>query len=343
MSFRRRWLPIVLAGLFIWAMVTAAAVSDTWELLFPEAAAILCGAWIQPAQAWNVDRPRMLALMAIGSVAGVAMNLWLPAPLVVKAPLGFAFVALTMHVFAADMTPMVSAVVLPLLLGTTDWLYPVAVVVIVMLICAGQVILEHLGLREPIAYTPLRLPAGEALRSWGRRLAVFCVLALPAYALRQPFFAVPPLLVVYTELSRPDNNLRRRPLRGIGVLVCAALIGAGARAAADALAAAGWGNLGYIAVTPVAYALLVVAWDRFRTWLPPAGAVVLLALLAPVSVPVLYALEAPVGACVWVAAALFCFKGASPEEQDDPTHPARRTPDSRFTLALDAIKSENKD
>ncbi|MEE1274291.1 MAG: hypothetical protein UHI81_07295, partial [Olegusella sp.] len=143
--------------------------------------------------------------------------------------------------------------------------------------------------------------------------------------------------------SRPDNNLRRRPLRGIGVLVCAALIGAGARAAAVALAAAGWGNLGYIAVTPVAYALLVVAWDRFRTWLPPAGAVILLALLAPVPVPVLYALEASVGACVWVAAALFCFKGASPEEQDDPTHPARRAPDSQFTLALDAIKSKNKD
>ena len=116
----------------------------------------------------------------------------------------------------------------------------------------------------------------------------------------------------------------------------------GSDTTAVALAAAGWGSLGYVAVTPVAYTLLVVAWDRFRTWLPPAGAVVLLALLAPVPVPALYALEASVGACVWVAAALLCFKGASPEEQDDSTHPAQRTPDSKFAFALDAIKNENK-
>lgn len=321
MSLRRRWLPILLAGLFVWAMVAAAALTGYGELLFPETAAILCGAWIQPSQAWDVDRPRMVALMAIGSIAGVAANLWLPVPLVVKAPLGFVFVAAVMRAFGADMTPMVSAVILPLLLGTTDWLYPAAVVVIVLLVCAGQVALEHMGLREHIDFAPVRQPAPVAAREWGLRLLVFCLLALPAYALHQPFFAVPPLLVAFTELSRTTNSLRRRAPQAAGVLAVAAVIGALARWAADALAAAGMGPLGYVVVAPVAYLALVLDWDLFRTWMPPAGAVVLLALLAPVPQPALYAIEAAVGACIWVAAALFFFPGASSDEPTDPTHP----------------------
>lgn len=295
-------------------MVAVAALTGRWEVLFPETTAILCGAWIQPQQAWDVDRPRMLALMGAGSVAGVAANLWLPVPLVVRAPLGFAFVAAVMRALGADMTPMLSAVILPMLLGTTDWLYPIAVVAITCLICLGQVALERLGLREPIRFAPFRQPAAVALSGWGRRLLVFCLLALPAYALGQPFFAVPPLLVAFTELTRPTNSLRSRPLQGIGVLVAAALIGATARWAADALAASGLGPWGYVWVTPAAYLLLVLAWDRLRTWLPPAGAVVLLALLAPVPNPAVYAVEVSAGACLWVAAALLCFKGPSPQE-----------------------------
>ena len=81
----------------------------------------------------------MLALMCAGAVFGTAVNLLLPWPLWLRAPLGFLFCATLMNVAGADMTPVLSAAILPMVLGTREWAYPVAVAVLVSLVCAGQV------------------------------------------------------------------------------------------------------------------------------------------------------------------------------------------------------------
>ena len=321
MSLRRRWLPILLAGVFVMAMVAAAGALRCPEVLFPETAAILCGAWIQPKQAWNVNRPRMLALMTTGAVFGLVMNLAFPGiPLPLRAVIGYAFCALCMNVAGADMTPMLSAAILPMLLGTDSWAYPVSVFVLVALVEAGQVALEHVGLREPIEYHPFRLPTKQALASWARRLGVFALFAVPAYATGNLFLAVPPLLVAYTELTRPDFTLRLRPWRAWAVLALAGVIGTLAR---DAVALLGMPSP---LVAAFAFAALVVAWNGLRTWMPPAGAVVLLAFLVPWSSPWLYAAEVALGAAVWVAAALVLFPDIRPTFADKDEDPIADAP-----------------
>ncbi len=306
MSFRRRWFPILLSGIFVVAMVTTSDALGCPEVLFPEMTAILCGAWIQPAQAWNVDRSRMLLLMCAGALFGVASNLFLPWPVYLRAPIGFVFCAALMNAVGADMTPMLSATILPMLLNTTEWTYPLAVLVLVSVVLAGQVVLERIGLREPIDYHVFCTPPRETLLGWGRRLAVFSLLACPAYATGNFFLAVPPLLVAFTELTRPDMTLRLRPVRAWAALAIASLIGTLARSALVVLGAP-------VAVCALfAYALLILMWDRLRTWLPPAGAVVLLALLAPWPNAWLYPVEVTIGAAVWVAAALLLFPGIRP-------------------------------
>ncbi|SES71301.1 hypothetical protein SAMN05216348_10243 [Olsenella sp. KH3B4] len=321
MSFQKRWLPILLAGVFVVAMVGASVLTGSPEVLFPEMTAILCGAWIQPRQAWNVNRPRMLALMTAGAVFGLVMNLAFPGiPLPVRAVIGYAFCALCMNVVGADMTPMLSAAILPMLLGTDSWVYPVAVFVLVALVELGQVALERAGLREPIDYQPFRLPAKKALASWTRRLVVFALFAAPAYATGNPFLAVPPLLVAYTELTRPDFTLRLRPWRAWAVLAVAGVIGTLARNAVVTL------GLPSPLVAAFAFAALVLAWNGLRTWLPPAGAVVLLAFLVPWQNPWIYAVEVALGAAVWVTAALLLFPGIRPTRADKDTSSASNTP-----------------
>ena len=164
MSIRERWLPICLAGAFVCLMALASQLTGCDEILFPETAAILCGAWVQPHQAWNVDRPRMMLLMGSGAIMGLCLNLLVPGPIWARAVLGYACCALAMNGLGADMTPMVSAVILPVLLGTRDWAYPVTVIVLVGVICLGQMALERWGLRERIDFKPLRppRPAGAA-------------------------------------------------------------------------------------------------------------------------------------------------------------------------------------
>ena len=321
MSFQKRWLPILLAGLFVVAMVGASVLTGSPEVLFPEMTAILCGAWIQPKQAWNVNRPRMLALMTTGAVFGLVMNLAFPGiPLPLRAVIGYAFCALCMNVAGADMTPMLSAAILPMLLGTDSWAYPVSVFVLVALVEAGQVALEHVGLREPIEYHPFSLSTKQALASWARRLGVFALFAVPAYATGNLFLAVPPLLVAYTELTRPDFTLRLRPWRAWAVLALAGVIGTLAR---DAVALLGMPSPLVAAFT---FAALVLAWNGLRTCMPPSGAVVLLAFLVPWSSPWLYAAEVALGAAVWVAAALLLFPGIRPTFADKDEDPIADAP-----------------
>ena len=296
MTLRQRWLPILLSGIFVVAMAAVSDIASCSEILFPEITAIVCGAWIQPHQAWNIDRPRMLLLMGV------------------RAVLGYAFCALMMNIVAADMTPMLSAAILPVLLGTREWVYPVAVIVLVSLVCLGQIALEHAGLREPLDYHPFRLPKDQAFTSWMKRLAVFAAISAPAYFLNQPFFAVPPLLVAYTELTRPDFTLRLRPWKGWCALAGAAMTGSLARAAVEA------GVLPLELALALAFVGLILIWNGLRCWLPPAGAGLLLAFLVPYHGPLMYGLEAAAGAAVWVAVAIWGFDGIRPSRE---THEER--------------------
>lgn len=311
MTARDRWLPILLSGIFVVIMCALAQALSCDEILFPETCAILCGAWMQPRQAWNVDRPRMFVLMTSGAVAGVLINLAIPGPVWGRAVLGYAFAALAMCLLGADMTPMLSAVILPVLLGTTSWLYPLAVAAIVALIEMGQVLLERAGLREPISYQTLREPPIKALRTWGMRLAVFALLSAPAYFSGNPFFAVPPLLVAYTELTRPDMTLRMRPLRGWASLALAAAIGSMGRNAVETL------GVPLPLAAGVCFVLLVLVWNCLHVWLPPAGAALLLAFVVPYRGPITYALEVAAGAAVWVAVAIYAFPGIRPHDSPD--------------------------
>lgn len=305
MNMRRRWLPLALSGALVLAMVGAAQASGLNELLFPEALALLCGAWMLPRQAWNVDRPRMFALMVAGAVLGLCLNRLLDANVWIRAVLGYAFCAAAMALVGTDMTPMLSATILPILLGTTSWVYPVAVAALVALVAWGQMALERLGLREVVRFAPHRQPWRGALRSWGPRIAVFSLISAPFYLAGAKLFCVPPLVVAFTSLTNPDLPLRSHPACAWASLALAAVIGGFGRTVVEEA------NLPLLVIVAVCYVLQVLSWSLLGTWLPPAGAVLLLAFIVPYAGPFTYVLEVSVGAALWVGVAML-FPGIHP-------------------------------
>lgn len=122
----------ILSGCLLCIMTGAAGLTGNAELIFPEAAALVCGAWLRRVQPWNIDRGKMEFLMILGAFAGIALNRWLPGPLWVRAAAGYVLVMLAFHFSDSSMAPMVSAVILPVMLGTKDILYPVTVTVIIL-------------------------------------------------------------------------------------------------------------------------------------------------------------------------------------------------------------------
>ncbi|MGI6112018.1 MAG: hypothetical protein ACOYBK_07155 [Bilifractor sp.] len=307
LSFSSRKGPVILSGILAVLMVFVSEFLHSSEILFPEVCAILCGAWIMPRQAWNVDRKRMFLLMSTGAVFGVVINLSLASwPLAARAPLGFAFCAVMMMLTGAEMAPMFSAAVLPMLLSTDTPVYPIAVCTLIALIMIGQILLERHQIREPIHFRKNNLTK-ETARSWLLRCAVLCAIACPLYAAGMSFMAVPPLLVAFVELTHTDSPLRTKPVRTWLCLTLASLTGAVARNAVEA------GMISKTLAAAIGFVVLIAVWDRLHVWFPPAGAILFLALLAPWQNAWVYPLETAVGAAIWIAAALLIFRNREEE------------------------------
>jgi hypothetical protein len=296
-------------------MCATADLTGCDEILFPEMAAVLCGAWMQPRQAWNVSRPLMVALMAAGATFGVVANLVVPGPPWARSLLSFAFCATALATVGCDMTPMFSAAILPVLLGTTSPAYPLAVTAMVGLVAVGQLVMERLGWRERTAFAPRRLPVARSLAQWGLRLALFAALSAIPYLTQNVYFAVPPLVVAFTAFARKDYTLRLRPWRGWMALSGAAVVGIGCRTLVEE------GGMPLPLSAAVLFCGIVWVWNAARAWLPPAGAVALLAMLVPYQGPWLYPLEVAFGAAVWIAAAMLFFPGLKPGDGSDARRP----------------------
>lgn len=126
------------ALLMILLMIGAAELLMEREIIFPEMAALTIGMWIVDKRVWQVSRASMVALMILGAVTGVCIVRYSPFPLLVNLAFAFIFTAVCLTLFRATLVPQISACMLPVLLGTESWVYPVAVLVMSVIVVGGQ-------------------------------------------------------------------------------------------------------------------------------------------------------------------------------------------------------------
>ena len=126
------------ALLMILLMIGVAELLMEREIIFPEMAALTIGMWIVDKRVWQVSRVSMVALMILGAVAGVCIVCYSPFPLLVNLAFAFIFAAICLTLFRATLVPQISACMLPVLLGTESWVYPVAVLVMSVIVVVGQ-------------------------------------------------------------------------------------------------------------------------------------------------------------------------------------------------------------
>lgn len=195
------------------------------EIIFPEMAALTIGMWIVDKRVWQVSRASMVALMILGAVAGVCIVRYSPFPLLVNLAFAFIFAAICLTLFRATLVPQISACMLPVLLGTESWVYPVAVLVMSVIVVGGQWGMEKVGLRERVTYTPVIVPWKDSLVRWSFLLVTVIAVAALAIYTRNLYFILPPLIVTYVEFANSKAGFRNRPVQVLLVLFTAAVIG----------------------------------------------------------------------------------------------------------------------
>lgn len=136
------------------------------EWIFPEAAALSLGYWVIDKVVWRVTRTKLFFLLVGMACLGTAIQLWSTLPLTVN--VGFIFIAagVLLHVSHCTIYPIISAGILPLVIGKGSWFYPVVVALLALLLCIGQWLMELRRLRTKIEYQPTSDSSKEAARRW---------------------------------------------------------------------------------------------------------------------------------------------------------------------------------
>ena len=278
---------------FLTGMVFVSEKTGQEAVLFPEILALLTGMWVTPRMPWKVRRWEIPVMMTVCAVWGIVISRYLPAPTAVKMGIAFLGAAAALLLTRSTLLPILSACILPILIGEQSWLYPIAVAVMTVLLALGQAFLEHVGLRT--AQKPLRWSwnAHEEIVRWSILILVTTGIAAVAIALGFPCVVAPPLIVLLSELSFPDSPVAKKGLNVALVTILCACIGAACR----------WGlqmQLGlplWLAACAAAAGALMV-FSALRLPFPPAGALSILPMLLPSTLIPTYPLQVAVGSAL---------------------------------------------
>lgn len=276
---------------FICLMVLVSELTGQSEIIFPETLAVLTGMWVVPSPPWHVSRPRLVILLTVSAFLGYFLVVYVNLPLFAKYMIGFTFCAVVLNLVRCNVWPMFSACILPLLLHSDSIVYPLSVFTMMLLIVLAQRLMEKAGLRKEAHYDPAPKPTPRSWALWAARIALFAVLAIPAFAFQQYYLVVPPLIVAYAGFTDRANFLHQHWLKTIVLFAIVATLAALIRYFLNLT----WG-LSLTLCAVVSAAMLFVMFELFNIHLPPIGAAALLPLVINTQTLWLYPIELTVGA-----------------------------------------------
>lgn len=264
------------ALLMVVLMVGVAEVSGEREIVFPEMAALVIGWWVVDKRVWRIKPFQMALFMPIAAAIGVLIVRYSPTPLVFDIIVAFIITAVILILLRSSFYPMISACILPVLLHTESWIYPISVLVMTLMVVLVQWLMVRFGLRHTIVYEPVEPIDKHTLIRWlGLAVSVFMV-ALLAISLENIYCIVPPLIVAFVEFVNSKAGFRNRPVLTVTMLTTGALIGA-----YGLLVGHYWLNLPttMVAIVIVTMMFLIFLW--LGKCFAPAGALSIVPMLLP--------------------------------------------------------------
>ena len=291
--------------LLVLCMCAAAELTGNQEILFPEIAAIAAGALLRKKAAWNTDGLHILGMIAAGAFAGVLIVRFLPLPHWMQMSTAFLLALLMLRGSRCGFAPAISAIVLPVMLGTETLVYPAAAICLTGAILLLRKAAVRLGVTEPFAFTPQprmqRRDLTDLLLCW----AAGTVLIAFAMGAGFRYLAAPPLLVAFTECRKPDSGMQKHPVAAVGLMTACAAAGSLMRMLALRL------TLPLFPAAGVTILLVILLMRRTGLWLPPAAALSILAFLIPAAALPMFAVQICIGAALLVGTAVLHTKLSS--------------------------------
>lgn len=270
------------------------------EIIFPEIAAIAVGSILSPRIKWNVNKWGMFWCIIVCAVGGVLIVKFLPFPIWMQMIMGYALAQVIFLLSKTTFAPMISAMVLPIMLQTSTPVYILSAICFTLLILIFRTILEKTNIVEISFYD--RLSASNSQDFF--YLVVRSLIIVPVIILCIKFdfrFAVaPPLIVAFTEFSMSNKSYNE--LSKVVVLITAtSLLGAACRY----ILTINFGLPLFVSAI-ITMSFVCVLMLKTNMFIPPAGAVAILAMLISEKYILIYPLEIFIGTAILSILAKLC-------------------------------------
>ncbi|MCR5625173.1 MAG: hypothetical protein K6G11_08035 [Lachnospiraceae bacterium] len=280
-------------------MVLFSVLFKNKEIIFPEIAAISVGAFIAPKFKWKTSYFRMVLFITICAISGIMIVRFVPLDKPVQLLIAFILGQLIFLFSGTSFAPMISAIVLPVMLGTESMVYLVAAFSLTLVIVLVRALTDRLGLTECEKFEAVERNVKYEVLTFVYRTVIMLVLCYFGYLFKMNFIIAPPLLVLFTELSGVRKEGEINPVKVVGSVFLCAVAGAFSRVLIC--------NYMHLPLYVAAFAvgiLMIVILRNFKAFLPPAGALGVLALLIDEKSVYTYPLQILAGVAIYVAAVL---------------------------------------
>jgi hypothetical protein len=276
------------------------------EIIFPEILALAVGGWVAEKCPWQTSRFNLWLAPTTAALFGVLLMRYSRSTAWIMVGLAFLFVALLLTATRSTLAPSISAAILPILIGTTSWIYPLSVCILTALIALNIPWLERFT-REPgravlPADRPPALSLGKEMLFWGRLLIVLMAAALVALKSDHIFLIAPPLIVTFVEFSHRESPLRSCPVKIFALLGFAAWIGM----LSYSVLSLQWGCPLWVS-SACTTAVLFTVYEAAGMLFPPAAAIALLPTILPPEQLPRYPWQVMAGAALFLTTSFLLF------------------------------------
>lgn len=298
MEIKKSIVANIMTIILVALMILMAEMFQEREFIFPEITALTVGAWLAPKQVWKTNKIKLVLLIGIYASLGVILVKYINIDIYFKILIGFIACMFGLSVSKTTFAPLISATILPIIINTESWLYPLFAIFMSVLVVLGQKFLEMGGYREPLEYHPIKINWKEILLLNIKRLIALAIIALLALSLDLPFMIAPPLIVAFVELSGDHPKLRHNAINLLIVTFICAFSGSYVRLIVSEL----W-HLPLTLCAIIIVVIMLVVMNRTRIYFPPAGALAILPLLIGPTKLTIYPLVIATGLILFIISA----------------------------------------
>lgn len=288
------------AGALLIIMITVSAILEEKEIFFPEMTALCIGFLIHEHPPWKVSKLGLVILMTISAFFGMFIASISVIPLIIKIFIAFIFIGSVIIISKSTLYPVISACILPVLMGTTNLIYPITVFILSVLVVFMRYIFEKTKIKDSeIELTDKNFNLRREFLKWAFMTVFFFMLSVTAVNTVGIFLIAPPLIVTFAEMSEYNSTARKNPFRIWLVISMCALIGYASKfIISEQLGAS------VILSAVIALTLMFIIMAFLKKIFPPAGAATLLAFLIDDGNSFRYPIFVSIGAIIFIAAAM---------------------------------------